>query len=56
MTYALAGKRREARRVLDELTQTPNRETGVAWVYLGLGQQDRALDWLEKAYASRSAS
>jgi serine/threonine-protein kinase len=54
--YALWGKRREAQKVLDEL-KVLSRQSYVpaydfALIYAGLGEQEQALDWLEKAYQS----
>jgi serine/threonine-protein kinase len=59
--YARAGKRPQAERLLAELM---NRSKDgqhipagdIAQIYLGLGQRDRALDWLEKAYVEHSQS
>ena len=56
-TYGIAGRRSEAQEMLDEL-QAP-REQGyaspfdVALVYAGLGEPDRAFEWLEKACEER---
>jgi TolB-like protein/Flp pilus assembly protein TadD len=47
--YAQAGRRREAEQVLAELKESATRSYGVAWVYLGLGEREQALTWLEKA-------
>jgi len=56
--YALAGRTREARVILEEMT---NDKTGryvaspmVARVYLGLGEYETALDWLERGIEERS--
>jgi TolB-like protein/Tfp pilus assembly protein PilF len=56
--YALAGRTQEARVILREMT---NDKTGryvaapmVARVYLGLGEFETALDWLEKGIEERS--
>ncbi len=57
--YALAGQTAEARAILAELLR--RRETNyvsafdLAVLYAGLGEKQRALDWLEKAYEERSA-
>jgi len=55
---ALSGRRTEARKILDELIQLSKQgyipETSVAVVYLGLGEKNRSLDWLEKAYANHA--
>jgi eukaryotic-like serine/threonine-protein kinase len=56
--YAVGGKRADALRVLDELVeQWKLRYISPYWVatlYVGLGEQEQALRWLEKAYAERS--
>lgn len=56
--YAVAGKRREAQQTLTRLkTQSPQLYIPpyqTALVYAGLGQQDKAFDWLEKAFQERS--
>ena len=52
--YAVSGKTREARRILEELKQPSGKSYVYAWaialVYAGLGEKDRAMEWLEKAY------
>jgi len=56
--YAAAGKEREAREVLDRLLERSKKgyvsAYEIAAVYTGLGEKDRALEWLEKAYEERS--
>ena len=58
--YARMGKRREAQAVLGDLQQLSARKyvsgAYLAVIYLGLGDRDRAMEWLEKAYEQRSAS
>src|SRR5207253_7763190 len=53
-TYAMAGKKREARRVLKELRELSRQKyvepTCMAIVYAGLKETDTALEWLEKSY------
>ena len=53
--YAVAGKRSEAQRLLVELEGRSRREyvpaTVFAIVYMGLGQDGRAFDWLDRAVA-----
>lgn len=56
--YAMAGKPHEALRVLENL-QVIDRERYVsaynfAMIYAGLGEIDKAFEWLEKAYHERS--
>ena len=52
-TYGLAGKRTEALKVLEELNEQSKRRHVsaflIAVVYIGLGEKNQALDWLEKA-------
>jgi hypothetical protein len=52
--YGVAGKKAEARAVLDELKQRSQQEyvpaDSIALVYAGLGEKDQAFIWLEKAY------
>jgi tetratricopeptide (TPR) repeat protein len=56
--YGRAHRSAEARDALQELLRIGRRETLdprlLAWAYLGLGEKDKALDWLEKAYAKHS--
>src|SRR5262245_2452771 len=55
--YAAQGRRREAMRLRDELSQRPD---AAPWSFLiaeicaGLGEKDRAFEWLNKAYDQRS--
>ncbi|MGH9948924.1 MAG: winged helix-turn-helix domain-containing tetratricopeptide repeat protein [Pyrinomonadaceae bacterium] len=57
--YALAksGRRAEARAVLDNLLKLSTGKYvppyNIALIYNGLGESDKALDWLEKAYEQR---
>lgn len=52
-TYAVAGQKTEAERILRELQEMPRHRYvppyNVALVYHGLGDSVEALDWLEKA-------
>ena len=56
-SYARAGKKNEARKALDELQERAKREhvapNWMAVAYVGLGEKDQALAWLEKAYEER---
>jgi hypothetical protein len=52
--YALAGKRKEAKELLNELHQSNAQPQYIAWVYIGLGDSDRAFQWLERAFDYRS--
>ncbi len=55
--YAVSGKRDEAQKILDELKGRIEKEYlppfGIALIYTGLGDKDRAFEWLEKAYEER---
>jgi Flp pilus assembly protein TadD len=57
--YALAGKKPEARRVLDELNRLSKSRyvspSNNAMIYLGLGEKDQAITWLQKALEERSS-
>ena len=50
--YAVAGKRTEARRLLEELAHSAT-EFEIALIHVGLGDNDQAFAWLEKAYYKR---
>ena len=56
--YAIAGQLGEARRVLAELEARAQREyispVDIAMIYSGLGEQDRAFEWLERGFAGRA--
>jgi tetratricopeptide (TPR) repeat protein len=56
--YAVAGRRREVMKVLDELQAIAKREHVPAdrWalLYAGLGDREQAFRWLEKAHQERS--
>ena len=57
--YALAGRARDARTLLDELTSAGKRYTPtyeIALVHAALGERAAALDWLDRAYEERSHS
>ena len=55
--YAVAGKRAEAQRVLDELKEASQRRFispyGIALIYAGLGEKDQAFAWLNRACDER---
>ena len=57
--YAVAGRHGEARRVLGKLLKLQNRAYVspymIARVYVGLGESDRAMEKLEKAYTERDS-
>jgi tetratricopeptide (TPR) repeat protein len=58
LAYGLANRKAEANKVLDELLQLNKTRyvTPAAFVnvYIGLGDKDKAFEWLEKAFAERS--
>ncbi len=53
----MAGRRAEAEKIVEELKERSKREYvppfAMALVYTGLGEKDRAFEWLEKAYKQR---
>ena len=58
--YARAGRKADAMRLLDSAIAQSKRAhvspCSVAIVYIGLGNHDRAFEWLEKAYVERDHS
>ena len=56
--YALAGRAEEARLILNEMTNDKNgryvASPMIARIYLGLGELETALDWLQKGLEERS--
>jgi len=56
--YAISGKRNEAQNVIDELKELSKQKYvasyHIALIYAGLGETDRAFEWLENAYGERS--
>jgi adenylate cyclase len=58
--YAISGERAKAEVVLRELEQLAKRQyvspTAFATIYLGLGQKEKCLDWLEKAYEQQDSA
>jgi len=56
--YGLAGMKRPARNILNKLLIAtsplgPVSPFDIAWVYLGLGEKDATLEWMDKAFAER---
>ena len=55
--YAIGGRKAEAQKVLDQLRERSKQKYVPAWtvadIYLGLGEKDQALTWLDKAYEER---
>jgi hypothetical protein len=58
--YGLAGRRQDALTLLDRLKKASTRgyvdPYNVAVLYDGLGDDDHAFEWLDRAYRERSAS
>jgi tetratricopeptide (TPR) repeat protein len=56
--YAAAGQRDKAQKILDDLNTLSTKEYvstfAIAQIYLGLGNREQALEWLQKAYRARS--
>ena len=56
-TFAVLGDRAKAEQTLRELENMAKQRyvspSNVATVYLGLGEKEKALDWLEKAFEDR---
>lgn len=56
-TYAVSGNKKQAERVLGELKKLSKQKyvpaLNIALIYVGLGETNQALDWLEKAYDER---
>jgi tetratricopeptide (TPR) repeat protein len=56
--YALAGRPDDARRLLADLIELSNQRHVhpdlIALVYVGLGQKEKAIEWLDKAYQVRA--
>jgi Flp pilus assembly protein TadD len=55
--FALSGRRVEAQKTLDRLNELAKQKYVPAsysvMIYAGLGEKDKALDWLEKSYQER---
>ena len=58
MAYGLAGQPKEARKLLDELFALSRRRYisphSILHVYIGLGDRDKAFEWMEKSYQERT--
>src|SRR6202035_2428999 len=58
--YAISGDRPKAEQSLRELEELAKRQyvspTAFATIYLGLGEKEQCLDWLEKAYEQRDSA
>src|SRR5437899_6942122 len=59
-TYAISGDRAKAEQALRELEELAKRQyvspTAFATIYLGLGQKEKCLDWLEKSYEQQDSA
>lgn len=57
-TYSMAGRTREARQMLDDLTRLAQHKHVAphffAGIHIGLGESDRAMEYLEKSYEEHS--
>jgi Flp pilus assembly protein TadD len=55
--YAASGRKEEALKILADLEsrheQNPSADANIALIYVGLGDQDQAMAWLNKAYEAR---
>jgi len=58
--YAISGDRPKAEQMLRELEQMAKRQyvnsTAFAAIYVGLGETEKALDWLDKAYENQESA
>jgi TolB-like protein/DNA-binding winged helix-turn-helix (wHTH) protein len=56
--YAVSGRKEEATRILKDLEarqdQNASAAANIALIYVGLGEHDLAMNWLNKAYEARS--
>ena len=56
--YGVSGDKSSAQKILDTLDELSSKKFvtsyGVATVYTGLGEKDKAFEWLDKAYDERS--
>jgi tetratricopeptide (TPR) repeat protein len=55
--YALSGRRADALRIIEDLKRRSERmyipPSLIAFIYAGLGEKDKAFEWMEKAYVGR---
>jgi TolB-like protein/tetratricopeptide (TPR) repeat protein/class 3 adenylate cyclase len=58
--YAISGERPKAEQILRELEEMAKRQyvstTAFADIHLGLGEKEKALDWLEKSYQDQESA
>jgi len=55
--YAVSGRKKEAMKILKDLQSRPGQsastDASIALIYVGLGDNDRAMIWLDKAHQAR---
>lgn len=55
--YAVSGQKEEAKKIIDDLQSQHDQDTSadayIALIYVGLGDHDEAMSWLDKAYDAR---
>jgi hypothetical protein len=55
----VAGKKEEAQAILDYYLELSKKEfvtpATIAFIYIGIGEKDKAFEWLEKAYEQRTS-
>jgi TolB-like protein/DNA-binding winged helix-turn-helix (wHTH) protein/Flp pilus assembly protein TadD len=55
--YAVSGRKEEAIKIVNDLEarhdQNPSADANIALIYVGLGDRDQAMIWLDKAYQAR---
>jgi len=60
LVYGLAGRKSETQKIISELKERSRHQyvfpTHFAFAYLGLGDKDQALSWLERAYEEQDPS
>ena len=58
--YAVSGQHEEAKETLNQLQELQKKQYvppySIALIYTGLGEKDRAFEWLEKAFEDRSGA
>jgi tetratricopeptide (TPR) repeat protein len=55
-TYAVCNRADEAKALVDQISAEPTASAYLlATIYASLGEHERALDWLDRAYADRDA-
>jgi tetratricopeptide (TPR) repeat protein len=57
--YGVAGNKEKAQEILDNYLELSKKEfvapAYIAFIYIGLGEKDKAFEWLEKTYEQREA-